>query len=109
MGRVGLKPIAPIAPYWAPRWNDLLSAVQVHITTHCRLHREQLGPSPPKTGPQFGGTTGVTRSPSPPKTGPQFGGTTGVTRSLSLPKTGSQFGGTTGVTRSNKSEKDKKS
>jgi hypothetical protein len=42
--RVGLKPILPIAPNWAPRWSYILSAVQVHTTTHRRFNREQLGP-----------------------------------------------------------------
>jgi hypothetical protein len=32
-GRAGLKPIRPIAPNWTPRWNYLISAVQVNTTT----------------------------------------------------------------------------
>jgi hypothetical protein len=30
-----------------PHWSNLLSAVQVHTTTHCRFNREQLDPTPP--------------------------------------------------------------
>jgi hypothetical protein len=50
--RVGLKPIGPIAPNWAPYWSYLLSAVQVHITTHRRFYREQLGLGLPKSCPK---------------------------------------------------------
>jgi hypothetical protein len=45
-----LKPIGSIAPNWTSRLKDphrryLLSAVQVHATTHCRFFREQhFGP-----------------------------------------------------------------
>ena len=38
-----------------PRWSYLLLAVQVHTTTHCMFYREQLGPTPSKTG--YGSTT----------------------------------------------------
>ena len=34
-----------------PRWSCLLSAFQVHTTTHCRFYREQLGPAHHKAGP----------------------------------------------------------
>ena len=46
-----LKAIAQIVPNSAPRWSYLLSAVQVHTTTHCNIYREQLDHAPPKTGP----------------------------------------------------------
>ena len=29
--------VKPIAPNWVQRWSCLLSAVQVHTTTHCRF------------------------------------------------------------------------
>jgi hypothetical protein len=45
MDRTEVNPIGQIAPNWVlrlrgPRWSHLLSAVQVHTTTHCRLYRE---------------------------------------------------------------------
>jgi len=43
----GFSPIGPIAPILTPRWSYLLSAVQVHITTHCMFYRAQHWP---KTG-----------------------------------------------------------
>ena len=39
--RADLIPIPPIAPNWASRWSYILSAIQVHTTTHCRFYREQ--------------------------------------------------------------------
>jgi hypothetical protein len=39
--RAGLKPIIPTAPNLAPHWSYLLSAVQIHATTHCRFYKEQ--------------------------------------------------------------------
>ena len=55
--RVGLKPIGPTAPIWAPRLRghalecNLLSACQVHTTTHCNIlsQLDQLGPAPNST------------------------------------------------------------
>jgi hypothetical protein len=46
MDRTEVNPIGQIAPNWVPRlrgpcWSYLLSAGQVHTTTHCRLYREQ--------------------------------------------------------------------
>ena len=49
--RADLKPIGSIAPNWASGWSYLLSAVQVHTTTHCMFYREQLVPVLPKTDP----------------------------------------------------------
>jgi hypothetical protein len=40
MGFTIREPIGQIAPNWAPNWSYLLSAVQVHTTTHCRFYRE---------------------------------------------------------------------
>ena len=45
MDRTKVNPIGQIAPNWVPRlrgprWSYLLSAVQVHTTTHCRLYIE---------------------------------------------------------------------
>ena len=42
-----VKPIVSIAPNWVQRWSCLLSAVQVHTTTHCRfLSGTAMYPSP---------------------------------------------------------------
>jgi len=49
-GRAGLKPIRPIAPNWTPRWNYLISAVQVNTTTHYRSYIKQLVPAHPEVG-----------------------------------------------------------
>ena len=47
VGRAVHELIGPIPPNWAPRWSYLLTAVQVHTTTHCRfLQRTALGPAP---------------------------------------------------------------
>jgi len=35
--KADLKAIGPIAPNWHPPWNYLLSAVQIHTTTHNTL------------------------------------------------------------------------
>ena len=47
----GLKPIGTIASYWALHCSCLVSAVQVHTTTHCKFYREQFDPAPLKAGP----------------------------------------------------------
>jgi hypothetical protein len=47
----GLKPIGTIASYWALHCSCLVSAVQIHTTTHCKFNREQFDPAPPKAGP----------------------------------------------------------
>lgn len=49
--RAGIKLIGTIAPNWASCWSYILPAVQLHKATHCRFHRERLGPVPPKAGP----------------------------------------------------------
>ena len=44
--------IGPISPNCARCWSCILSAVQVHTTTHCMFYREQqLGPAYPKADP----------------------------------------------------------
>ena len=40
--------IGPFAPNGVPRWSYLISAVQVHTTSHCKIYKEQLSPTPPK-------------------------------------------------------------
>jgi hypothetical protein len=47
----GLKPIGTIPPNWTPRWSYMLSAVQIHTTTHYMFYIEQLDPALPKAGP----------------------------------------------------------
>ena len=49
---IGIKPIGPITPNWAPHWSYLLLAVGVHAKTHFMFYREQFGPAVPKTGPK---------------------------------------------------------
>jgi hypothetical protein len=46
--RAGHQQIGPFAPSWVPRWSYLISVVQVHTTTHCKIYTEQLSPTPPK-------------------------------------------------------------
>lgn len=46
--RAGHQQIGPFAPNGVPRWSYLISAVQVHTTTHCKIYTEQLSPTPPK-------------------------------------------------------------
>jgi len=39
----GLKPIGLISHNWGPRWSYLLSSVQEHTTTHCRIYTTRKG------------------------------------------------------------------
>ena len=48
----GFKPIGPIALNWVSHWHYLLSAVDVHATTHFMFYREQFVTAPPTTGPK---------------------------------------------------------